>query len=193
MTAVAMPALHATWRQKWLLHRRLRPEVFAERVDRVVYHGATYLVHADLLGSRVQEFLPAGNMLLPLAYPEGAPAHPSYPAAHAAMAGACATVLKAFFREDMPFPAAARPAADGLSLVPYEGEALTIGGELNKLASNIAIARNFAGVHYRSDGVQGLNLGEIVAIEYLRDVRRCLTETFDGSALTKFSGEAITI
>jgi membrane-associated phospholipid phosphatase len=35
--------------------------------------------------------------LLPVAYAEGCPTHPSYPAAHAATAGACATVLKAFF------------------------------------------------------------------------------------------------
>jgi len=28
---------------------------------------------------------------------------------------------------------------------------MTIGGKLNKFCSNIAFARNFAGIHYRSD------------------------------------------
>eukprot|EP00964_Phaeocystis_antarctica_P029918 scaffold16867_cov67-Phaeocystis_antarctica.AAC.1 len=38
---------------------------------------------------------------------------------------------------------------------------LTIAGELNnnKLASNAALGRNFAGVHFRSDGDQGLAIG----------------------------------
>ena len=35
---------------------------------------------------------------------------------------------------------------------------LTLGGELDKLGSNIAIGRNIAGVHYWSDGVEGLRL-----------------------------------
>jgi membrane-associated phospholipid phosphatase len=137
--------------------------------------------------------MPAGNTLLPVAYPEGAPAHPSYPAGHAAIAGACATILKAFFREDLPFPAPVIPTADGLSLVPYEGKMLMVGAELDKLASNISIARNFAGIHYRSDGVQGMNLGEKVALSYLTDVRRCITEDFDGFSLTKFDGHSVAV
>jgi hypothetical protein len=35
-------------------------------------------------------------------------------------------------------------------LVPYDGDDkndLTVGGKLNKLATSIALARNFAGVH----------------------------------------------
>src|SRR5262245_28678025 len=35
------------------------------------------------------------------------------------------------------------------------GASLTVGGELNKLASNIALGRNTTGLHYRSDGVPG--------------------------------------
>ena len=55
------------------------------------------------------------------------------------------------------------PSADGLSLLPYKGadaDRLTVGGELNKLDSNIAIGRNFAGVHWRSDYSESLRLGE---------------------------------
>lgn len=38
-------------------------------------------------------------------------------------------------------------SADGLSLLPYCGQPLTVGGELNKFASNIALARDLVGVH----------------------------------------------
>ncbi len=193
VTAVANLALHASWRQKWLLHRRLRPEVFAQRVDRVIHHGGKYPVHQDLLRSAVHDHLSPGSALLPMAYPEGAPCHPSYPAAHAAIGGACVTVLKAFFREDAVFPAPVVAAADGLSLLPYEGAPLTVGGELNKLASNVSMARDFAGIHYRSDCIAGMNLGERVALSYLDDMRRCITDDFEGFALTTFAGRAVTV
>ena len=39
----------------------------------------------------------AGNWLLPMAFPEGSPMHPSYGAGHATVAGACTTILKAWF------------------------------------------------------------------------------------------------
>ena len=35
--------------------------------------------------------------LLPMAFQEGSPMHPSYGAGHATVAGACVTILKAFF------------------------------------------------------------------------------------------------
>jgi len=191
IAAVTSLALRAAWYQKWILHRRLRPEVAAHRVSRAAKRSIWFDVGEDLRRSELWEVLPASG-LLPMAYPEGAPAHPSYPAGHAAVAGACATILKAFFREDAPFPGAVVPSADGLSLVPIE-ETLTVGNELNKLASNIAIARDFAGVHYRSDAVGGLTMGESIAIDYLREMRLCLTEDFDGFALTSFDDKPIVI
>jgi membrane-associated phospholipid phosphatase len=54
---------------------------------------------------------------------------------------------------------------------------LTIGGELNKLAANIGIGRNVAGIHWRSDGIDGFKLGEAVAINILRDSKTTLTKT----------------
>lgn len=39
----------------------------------------------------------ARTYLLPMAFPEGSPMHPAYGAGHATVAGACVTVLKAFF------------------------------------------------------------------------------------------------
>ena len=51
-------------------------------------------------------------------------------------------------------------AADGLSLVRSQSrDALTVGGELNKLAANVALGRNAAGVHWRSEALDELLLG----------------------------------
>ena len=73
------------------------------------------------------------------------------------------------------------------------GGSLTVGDELNKLASNIAIGRDAAGVHWRSDGIEGLNLGEAVAIHLLQDLRRCYNENFTGFSFTRFDGTTMTI
>ena len=89
-----------------------------------------------------------------MAFPEGAPPHPSYGAGHATAVGAQATILKAFFDETFVLPNAYVASRDGKELMPYTGpdkDELTVGGELNKLAYNVAIGRDFAGVHYRSD------------------------------------------
>ena len=79
--------------------------------------------------------------------------------------------------------------------MPYTGpgkDELTVGGELNKLAANVAFGRNFAGVHYRSDAEQSMLLGEKVAIELLEQRSRGFPE--NGSfILTKFNGEKLTI
>jgi hypothetical protein len=78
-------------------------------------------------------------------------------------------------------------------LEPHEGPPLTVGGELDKLAFNVAAGRNMAGVHWRSDADASLRLGEDVAIEYLRDDRNCMPERFAGYTLTKFDGTHVTI
>ncbi len=45
---------------------------------------------------------------------------------------------------------------------------LTVGGELNKIASNVAMGRSMGGVHWRTDNTRSLRLGEEIAIEILR-------------------------
>ena len=185
-------ALKAAWFNKWYVHRRLRPEVFAHLID---IEGTNPTgIHADVMGSSVlarPEF--ATSKLLPMAYPEGSPCHPSYPAGHAAISGAIATLLKAFFNEDFVIPNAVEPNSLNDSLVPYSGTPLTVKGELNKLGSNIAIGRNFAGVHYRSDGTEGMILGEKVAIAFLQNLGATYPEDFAGFSLTKFDGTKITV
>ena len=128
----------------------------------------------------------------PQAYPEGCPAHPSYPAGHATVAGACVTMLKAFFKEDYVIPNPVVTDPDGLALKPFHGT-LTLGDELNKLASNIAMARNLAGVHWRSDSIEGIRLGEAVAIGILQDIRGTLPESFSGFSFTGFDGSRVII
>jgi len=73
------------------------------------------------------------------------------------------------------------------------GVALTVGGELDKLAENVAIGRNFAGVHWRSDSQAGLELGERFAIQFLCEMKMCSRETFHGFSLTKFDGSTVTV
>ena len=119
--------------------------------------------------------------------------HTSYGSGHATVAGACVTMLKAFFDESAIINDPVVPSADGQSLEPYVGDPLTVGGELNKIASNISQGRNIAGVHWRSDAVESNKLGEEVAIGILRDIRGCYNESFNGFTLTKFDGTTITV
>ena len=189
------PANRACFCQKWLVHRRVRPEAFGGGIHNVVTSAAKYPIHSDVLNSAALKavFSATGSYLLPMAYPVGSPLHPSYPAAHAVTAGAGITVLKALFNESFVIPSPVTPSDDGLSLVPYTGASLTVGGELNKLASNIALGRDAAGVHYRSDGVEGIKLGEAIAISILRDTATLYNEVFPGFSFTKYDGTPVTI
>lgn len=191
---VIEPALKAVWYQKWMVHRRLRPEEYGGCVHNHRQGKATHPIHPMLLGSQaVAATVEAyGSSLLPLAYPEGCPTHPAYPSGHAAVAGACVTMLKAFFNESFPIPRPQVASDDGLELVEYQGT-LTVGRELDKLASNVAMGRVLAGVHWRSDAEEGLKLGEAVAISLLEDLTATYPEDFRGFSLTTFDGTPITI
>jgi hypothetical protein len=195
ITKASRKALEAAWFQKWLVHRRLRPEEFGGLVHNQLTGGSDYPIHRELLESKSLNLVKDkyGTYLLPMAYPEGSPTHPAYPAGHAAIAGAAVTILKGFFNESFVIPDPVVTNSDGTSLLPYEGPQLTIGGELNKLASNIALGRDTAGVHYRSDGAAGLELGESVAIGIFESYRKTYNENFHGFSLTKFDGKKITI
>jgi hypothetical protein len=195
LTEVASRALKAVWFEKWFVHRRLRPEAFAGRIHNHVLGRASYPISSDALNSAAlaATYSRNGTYLLPLAFAEGCPLHPAYGAGHATVAGACVTILKAWFDESYVIPNPVQAAPDGLSLVPYVGPPLTVGGELNKLASNIAIGRNIAGVHWRSDATESHKLGEALAISILRDHRGCYNETFGGFSLTKFDGTMVTV
>jgi hypothetical protein len=187
-------ALQAAWYQKWCVHRRLRPEEFGGLIQQHLTATARYSISATVLNSDAVTTVYQTNRsyLLPQAYPEGCPLHPAYPAGHATVAGACSVLLKAFFDENGLVTNCVTPDADGTALVPYTG-ALTVGGEINKLAWNIAIGRNFAGIHYRSDALAGFRLGEDVAIAKLQDLVNILTEDFVGFRFTRLDGTSVEI
>lgn len=196
LARVAVPALKAAWFQKWLVHRRLRPEEYGGRVQNTLARGVPYpigkvILHQSSVLKHVYDR--QGTYLLSQAYPEGSPTHPAYPSGHAVFVGAEVTMVKAFFRESYVLSNPVVPSADGLRLLPYRGADLTLGGELNKLAMNVAIGRDFAGVHWRSDAEEGLRLGEAVAVRIMKDLRRLYNADFEGFSLTLFDGRTITI
>jgi hypothetical protein len=130
-----------------------------------------------------------------MAFPQGCPPHPSYGAGHATASGAMATILKAFFDETFVLPNAFIASKDGTKLERYTGsdkDELTVGGELNKLAANVALGRNFAGVHYWSDYYQSVLLGEKVAIELLEQENFIYAEQHFFE-FTSFTGEKVRI
>jgi len=206
---VADEALKAAWYQKWLVHRRLRPEEFAGRVHHQVTGAASSPIHPELLAkaapggvldrvfsSNAAKNGGTGTYLLPQSYPEGCPIFSAYPSGHASILGACVTVLKAFFDESFVIPGPVVPDASGLTLLPYAappGEApLTVGGELDKLAFTIGMGRDAAGLHWRSDIEEGNKLGEAVALGILRDEKACFNESFEMS-FTKFDGTFVVV
>jgi hypothetical protein len=214
VTEVATRALKAVWFQKWVVHRRLRPEAFGGLIHRQKNSSSpaptpnltdptpSYKINQEILDSGVLPRIfqhnaamsPPGSYLLPQAFPEGSPIHPSYGAGHATVAGACVTILKAWFKEDEKINHPEIPDMNNpKELVPYteaDKNNLTVGGELNKVAANIAIGRNWAGVHYRSDYTESLKLGERISIGILQEQALTCNEKF-ACTLTKFDGKEI--
>jgi hypothetical protein len=182
-----------------MVHRRLRPEAYGGLVHNTLTTApGKYPLHKDVLNSTALQRVKQkyGTYLLPLAFPEGSPLHPSYGAGHATTAGACVTILKAFFDDTTPIVNPVAPSDDGSTLVPYTGsdaDQMTVGGELNKVAANVAIGRNIAGVHWRSDYAESLKLGEQIAISVLRDQRMTYVQDFEGYTFTRFDGTRITV
>jgi hypothetical protein len=201
-------ALRAVWWQKWGVHRRLRPEEYGGRVHNHLRGARTYpfyftpstttntLLDSLKTGLLSNYFNSTSGYLLPQAYPEGAPLHPAYGAGHATGSGACATILKAFFDEAKSIENPVQAGPFGTTLVAYTGSdasQMTVGGELNKLAGNIATFRNAAGVHWRSDYTESLLLGESVAIAMLQEMSLGFNEDDAYFELTRFDGQKIRI
>jgi hypothetical protein len=200
LSDVAVRAIKHTEFQQFFVHRRLRPEAVGGLLevhltrDPGRYDGvlAPELVEAAVVDRAQSRW---GTALLPQAFPEGSPMSPSYQSGHSTVAGACVTVLKAWLNESFVLPNPVVPDDAGTALVPYTGpgaDALTIGGELNKLAFNIGLGRAMGGVHYRTDNSAALALGESIAIEVMRDQKPTFPERASLS-LTRFDGTTITI
>jgi membrane-associated phospholipid phosphatase len=191
-------ALKNCWLQKWFIHRTARPEETAALVHFTKTGQKSYPLDSSVLNSNAAAavFARNGNYFIPLSYPEGCPLHPSYPSGHATTAGAAVTILKWFFDETFVIPSPLTTTSDGLSVVPYTGcdaSQMTVGGELNKLASNIGIGRALSGIHWRQDIAQGMLLGEAVAISLLADQAHLYNENYTGFTFTSFNGTKVTI
>ena len=191
-------ALKHCWFQKWFVHRMARPEEIAGLIHFTLTGQKHYPLDSSVLNSKAAAAVYArnGNYFLPLSYPEGCPLHPSYPSGHATAAGAAVTVLKWFFDETFVIPKPLVPTPDGTGVMPYTGSdagEITVGGELNKLASNIGIGRAWSGIHWRQDIQQGMLLGEAVAISLLRDQAHLYNENYTGFTFTSFDGTTVTV
>jgi hypothetical protein len=201
LAAVAREAINAVWYQKWFVHLRHRPEsgggiVYLNKI------GEGNTINAQLsptvLNSQAVQtsFATNNSYFLSQAFPEGSPTHPAYPTGHGAVAGACITVLKFFFDGGFIIPNPQVPAADGTTLGSYTGSgagSLSVNGELNKLAHNISFGHGIhAGIHWRSDSDTSIELGEAVALSYLRDLAHTYNEKFTVT-LTKVDNTPATI
>ncbi|MGA8593941.1 MAG: vanadium-dependent haloperoxidase [Bryobacteraceae bacterium] len=198
---VSTRALKAVWFQKWFVHRHLRPEAYGGLVHNALTgYQQEETLPSSILNSKAVErcFFRNGTYLMPHAFPEGCPQHPSYGQGHGTVAGACTTVIKAFFDETWQIPNPVVPSEDGLSLLNYTGpDTLMVGGEVDKLAANIALGRNHAAVHWRSDYAQAVLLGEQVAISVLKDQLKTFNELpriqTTGWSFTGFGGNTVTL
>jgi hypothetical protein len=194
VTEVSTRALKTVWYQKWFVHRRLRPEAFGGLVHNTRRGAASYPVSRDILNSSALDAIWSrfGSYLLPVGAPEGCPTHPSYGAGHATVAGACVTILKAWFDGSYVLPRPVVADAAGTSLTSYQGPPLTVGNELDKLAANVGIGRNALGFHYRSDYWESLLLGERLAVGILEEQRDTYRELCEFS-FRGFEGQTITV
>ncbi|MEM1230534.1 MAG: vanadium-dependent haloperoxidase [Pseudomonadota bacterium] len=229
VTEVATRALKAVRYQKFNVHRRARPEVLAARLERFGLEG----VDAPELGRMFDQLNDTGilaeitdhneaqnladgineaGLLLPMAFCEGSPMHPAYGAGHATVAGACVTILKAFFDTGhiIDFTGdpntAFVPSDDGSTLNTVDvlrpevvgddiyavSAQLNVEGELNKLAANISIGRDWAGVHYFTDYIESIRMGETIALGLLEEQKLTYGENFS-MTVPLFDGGAVRI
>ncbi len=221
VTEVATRALKAVRYQKFNNHCRLRPEALAGRIEKANQIEFDYPIVGNLFSqlessiqdtvTQIQTLNVSGTKLLPMAFQEGSPMHPAYGAGHATVAGACVTILKAYFDtsavlvqrgSDIVFsrfqtgdspvafvPDVTMTALDNVT----DGSFLTLEGELNKLAANISIGRNMAGVHYYSDYYDSLRMGEKIAIGMLEEQALCYKTDPFVLSVTTFDGDVYRI
>jgi hypothetical protein len=214
VTEVATRALKAVRYQKFNVHRRLRPEavggwmyqrrngsaVVVARLAALANMEAAFAGSSGLGSQLDTKNGTADNWLLPMAFPEGSPTHPSYGAGHATVAAACVTILKAWFdhgwelRDQSGMPIAYVPNANGTALIDVSSSVapLTVEGELNKLGANIAVGRDWAGVHYYSDYYESFRLGEQLAIGLLEEQKLTYGENFS-MTVPLFDGTTVRI
>jgi membrane-associated phospholipid phosphatase len=94
-------------------------------------------------------------------FTSGTPAHPEYPSGHSTVSGAAAFVLAAAFGDDTPFTVTS-DVRSGTRAFPSFSAAV----------AEIADARVFGGIHFRTSCVRGNMLGQAVAAYVLSHAMR---------------------
>jgi membrane-associated phospholipid phosphatase len=148
-------ALLAAWFFKWRgpvgvgrVGHRPRPAEFDPSVS-VLYDRRPNDTQS---GDDGLQILPSGRRPEPGQLPPlpsrgspGTPRHPSYPSGHTTAYAAGSELLAAFFPD--------------------------LRAELEQLADNAGVARLWAGIHYRSDHLWGLELGRCVALRVIQQLQ----------------------
>lgn len=127
-------ALCAAWYYKWL-----SPRAGVGRRQRPIEYATDTGIPLNVLYDRAVNSTGSGSNGLrtnPSPSP-GTPRHPAYPSGHSTYAGAASEILSFFFPD-------------------YRRE-------FDRLADNAGMARLWAGIHWRSDHVEGMKLGRCVA------------------------------
>jgi PAP2 superfamily len=88
-------------------------------------------------------------------FPTGTPAHPEYPSGHSTVSGAAAAILSAAFGENTSFTVTSDVRPGTRSFASFDDA-----------VAEIANARVFGGIHFRTSCVRGNLLGQAVA-EYV--------------------------
>lgn len=188
VTKASVYALRVAWHYKWQEHLFLRPEEAGYYIEKGLLPVDPIIKEYGILDAIKEKY---GSYCLPTVYPEGSPTHPSFQSGHACIAGACITILKAFFNENYAMDLKV-PNEDGSALVDVVDHKSTIGDELNKLATDVGVGRDWAGVHYRFDAIMGIECGEDVAIRILQQYL-AQTNSDHIFKFTKYNGEYVEI
>jgi len=147
-------ALQAAWYYKWLSRRPL-----TSRRERPIEYSNRHNSGLNVLFDHPDELNPAYNLCPDGRKPgtmSGTPRHPAYPSGHSTYSGAASELLDYFFGNLKAFEGA-QPSQ---GVPPSMGIMKT---EIDNLADNIGMGRLWAGIHWRSDHINGMKLGRAVA------------------------------
>jgi hypothetical protein len=146
-------ALQAAWYYKWL-----SPRPLTARRERPIEYSNREHSGLNVLFDLPDELNPAYNLCPDGRKPgtmSGTPRHPAYPSGHSTYSGAGVELLSFFFGNQPAYPGAQPSEGTGTST--------TMRPELDNMADNIGMGRLWAGIHWRSDHVNGMKLGRAVA------------------------------
>ena len=174
--------LKHAWFQKWCVHRRLRPEVYAQRLElfrrgelgnspvrpfdddkfRDLFGEGAEVWQTTKVLDRILEHNKQQNREQGRVDINGTwllpMAYPEGSPTHPAYPGghsvfiAAAATIAKAFFADREFRNPKVPVNDGQQLGNFDGPTLTVHGELNKLIANVTLFRDGAGMHWRTDG-----------------------------------------